>query len=71
MLLANSAQRQDEPRRGVFIVALIGVAHDTGVEQRRRLKRIFCAEIGPEQQATFFGQTSDAADHPVELNGPP
>ena len=47
--LADAAQRHDEANAPVRRAALIRVDGDAGVEQRRRLKRVFLREVGADQ----------------------
>src|SRR5690242_8399376 len=56
MALADPAQREDEADRAGLEAGLIPMADDAGVEQRRRLERIFLAEDAADQQLLILAE---------------
>jgi len=56
MALADPAQREDEADRAGLEPGLIPMADDAGVEQRRRLERIFLAEDAADQQLPILAE---------------
>ena len=52
MALADPAQREDKPNLAIANVALVGMQHGAGIEQRRALIGVFLTEIGSDQSAS-------------------
>ena len=52
MALADPAQRQNNPNLTIGNVALVGMEHGAGIEQRRALIGVFLAEIGSNQSTS-------------------
>ena len=54
MSLADGTQAQNEAQAAGRNSRLIGMRHDAGIEQRRRLERILVHEIGADELALHF-----------------
>ena len=58
MSLACGTQAEDESPPAMRCTRLIGMADNTGIEQRRRFERILVEEIGAHQPSLVLGKRS-------------
>ena len=65
MPLAGGPQTDDEAGLAGSQSALVGMQHNRGIEQRRRLEAVFVAEIGADQQATHLIRHCGRGRHAV------
>src|SRR3977135_2146753 len=56
MSLPNGAEAQNEAQATFRCVRLVGMRHDTGIEQSRGFERILTEKIGADQLALNFGK---------------
>ena len=67
MPLADRAQAEDESARSRRNPGLIGMRHDTGIEQRSRLEGVFVQEIRADEPALFLCETRMSGEGPFHL----
>ena len=58
MTFANGTKAQDEAASSIWRASLVGMTHNTRIEQRRRFERVLVKEIRTDQVALCFCQHS-------------
>ena len=67
MPLANRAQAEDESARSRGSPGLIGMRHDTRIEQRSRLEGVFVQEVRADESTLLLRETRMSGKGPFHL----